>query len=39
MLNGAFGMTICHLVAAICLKVGEDDPSKTKTVSAYLNPA
>ncbi|KAK7948082.1 uncharacterized protein PG986_008968 [Apiospora aurea] len=31
MLNGAVGMAVCHLIAAICLKVGEDDPSKTKT--------
>ncbi|KAK8094688.1 hypothetical protein PG997_001373 [Apiospora hydei] len=32
MLNGAVGMAVCHLIAAICLKVGEDDPSKTKTM-------
>ncbi|KAK6825349.1 hypothetical protein PG987_012843 [Apiospora arundinis] len=32
MLNGAVSMSICHLVAAICLKAGEDDPSKTKTM-------
>ncbi|KAK8087160.1 hypothetical protein PG994_002134 [Apiospora phragmitis] len=31
MLNGAVGMAVCHLIAAICLKAGEDDPSKTKT--------
>lgn len=34
MLSGAVGMSVCHLIAAICLKAGEDDPSKTKTVSA-----
>lgn len=33
MLSGAVGMSACHLIAAICLKAGEDDPSKTKTVS------
>ncbi|KAK7921291.1 hypothetical protein PG985_009313 [Apiospora marii] len=32
MLNGAVGMSVCHLIAALCLKAGEDDPSKTKTM-------
>ncbi|KAK8133779.1 hypothetical protein PG984_005791, partial [Apiospora sp. TS-2023a] len=32
MLNGAVGMSVCHLIAALCLKAGEDDPAKTKTM-------
>ncbi|KAK8039366.1 hypothetical protein PG993_007777 [Apiospora rasikravindrae] len=38
MLNGAVGMAVCHLIAAICLKAGEDDPSKTKTKVLVLTP-
>ncbi|KAK7977376.1 hypothetical protein PG988_004866 [Apiospora saccharicola] len=32
MLNGAVGMSVCHLIAALCLKAGEDDSAKTKTM-------
>jgi hypothetical protein len=36
MLYGSVTMGSCYLIAALCLRAGEEDPSKSKTVCSFI---